>query len=77
MLRRQMKLDPDTLLLHESPDLPEKGFIGNAVIREVLIEGGEQTVVCGHCFWEEPLVELGGSCTVLNVDSKVVVLERV
>ena len=50
---------------------------GQAAWRESLRhwpEAQRLLVVCGHCHWHEPLVELRGGVQVLNVDARAVVL---
>ena len=67
----------DILLLHEGPSIPRRGFRGSEEIAEYLegMESGPGLVVCGHCYWEEPLGEIPGKgIQVLNVDSRVVIL---
>lgn len=66
---------PHALVLHEGPDGGRPGLRGNAVVREAVADK-RALVICGHCHWPEPLVELAGGAQVLNVDARVVVLER-
>jgi hypothetical protein len=64
----------DILVLHEPP--AEAGRIGKQEVRDALIElGFEGLVCCGHAHWKEPLAAIQGM-QVLNVDSRVVVLEN-
>ncbi|MGH1335981.1 MAG: hypothetical protein ACRBFS_07615 [Aureispira sp.] len=67
----------DLLVLHETPDYPALNFIGNERIRTVLERSKKElTVVCGHCHWEEPLVILKNGIIVINVDARVLILEK-
>ncbi|MEO0469271.1 MAG: metallophosphoesterase [Bacteroidota bacterium] len=76
-LRYLLKQDLDLILLHETPDHPELGFIGNERIRAVLEKGRKANICCGHCHWDRSLVELDNGSCVINVDSKVVILKKV
>lgn len=75
MLRRAILRRNDIVLLHQGPDDPESGQIGEPAVREVLEAQGNCFILFGHCFWPNPLVKQGGN-HVLNVDSRVVVLMR-
>ncbi|MEO1629080.1 MAG: metallophosphoesterase, partial [Bacteroidota bacterium] len=75
-LRFLLRKEPDFLLLHETPNHPEKGCAGNEKIREVIEEGPASKIFCGHCHWDTPLVRLKNDSQVLNVDARVVILKR-
>ncbi|MFK7970931.1 MAG: metallophosphoesterase [Bacteroidia bacterium] len=75
-LKRLLKKGLDLVLLHETPDFPELGFIGNPKIREVIEQAKDATVCCGHCFWGKTIVKTGHNTTIMNLDSKVVILKR-
>lgn len=66
---------PDLLVLHEGPDGGERGLRGNVGLREAL-DGCRPVVICGHVHWDRPLVTLPKGTQVLNVDARVVILER-
>lgn len=65
---------PDLLVLHQGPD-GAKRQSGDLDVRE-RTDGFEGLVVCGHVHWEDPLHEPAEGPQVLNVDSRVVVLQR-
>jgi 3',5'-cyclic-AMP phosphodiesterase len=69
-----LEAEPQVLMLHEGPDDPETGRVGNPHVRASLTGHTKTLVVCGHCYWAEPLTELRGGPQVLNVDSRVVLL---
>jgi len=74
-LKKLLKKDLDFILLHETPDFPKLNFIGNSKIREVIENGSESKIICGHCYWEKTIVKFENQSTILNVDSKVVILK--
>ncbi len=67
---------PDVLVLHEGPEVGERGRRGSPFVRDVLADLAPPglLVVCGHCHWPEPLAELGRGVQVCNVDARCVVL---
>jgi Icc protein len=73
-LRRLTAARPEVLVLHQGPDVPERGLMGSAVVREELRQASPLLVVCGHCYWAAPVAELSSGVQVVNVDSRVVVL---
>jgi 3',5'-cyclic-AMP phosphodiesterase len=74
-LKRLSMRKPDILILHESPAIEEHGHLGSPVIRAALETSAIPVVICGHTQWMHPLVELANGCQVLNVDSRVIVLQ--
>lgn len=66
----------DIILLHETPDYPQLQFIGNLNIRKEIDKGSDVRICCGHCYWDKPLVELDNKATIINVDSKVLILKK-
>jgi 3',5'-cyclic-AMP phosphodiesterase len=75
-LRRLIATEPDILVLHQGPGVPEQRLRGSAVVRESLASATKTLVVCGHCHWPLPLAHLPDGPQVLNVDSRCVVLRR-
>ncbi|MEC0210312.1 metallophosphoesterase family protein [Paenibacillus ehimensis] len=75
-LRKLLHKQPHALLLHQSPDVPERGCAGSPEIRAVLESGPEALVFCGHSHWNDPLACLPGGTQVLNVDAKVCIFTR-
>jgi len=75
-LKRLLDKELDFLLLHETPDFPKAELIGNPKIREAIERGGKSNICCGHCHWEKTLIEFRNKSTVINIDSKVVILKK-
>jgi len=67
---------PDILLMHDGPDVPEFGYRGTPAIREALELLNRPLVIRGHAHWEKPLAELSTGLQVLNVDARVVILKK-
>ncbi|EAU55571.1 metallophosphoesterase family protein [Mariprofundus ferrooxydans] len=62
----------DLVLLHQGPDEPTTGRIGEPMVRELLERHGESLVIFGHCAWSPPYAEMGKN-QLLNVDGKVMI----
>lgn len=75
-LKKFLKKELDFVLLHETPDFPDLGFIGNSKIREVIEKGTKSNICCGHCHWDKTLIEFKNESKVMNVDSKIVILKN-
>ncbi len=58
------------VLLHQGPDHPDNGEMGEPGIRRFLKHNGSSLTLFGHCFWQKPLATIGKN-QMLNVDSKV------
>ena len=65
----------DLILLHQGPDDPIGQQVGEPLIREYFENKKSDIIICGHCYWERPLVTMGET-QFLNVDSKVFVFSR-
>ncbi|RKH34852.1 metallophosphoesterase [Corallococcus praedator] len=76
LLEDALSHSPDMLVLHQGPDVPGTQLRGSTAIRLALPEREAPLVVCGHAHWETPLATLPGGAQVLNVDSRVVLLQR-
>ncbi|WP_339274029.1 metallophosphoesterase family protein [Paenibacillus sp. FSL W8-0426] len=75
-LTKLLKQQPDCLLLHQSPGIPELGCMGEPLIRQALEAGPETVVFCGHTHWEQPLVQLDNGTQILNADGRLFILTR-
>lgn len=77
LARLQSVLDaqPDVLILHEGPPGRRRRQPGRRTLTQPLERAAPPLVVCGHSHWRHPLAEFAHG-QVLNVDSRVVVLER-
>lgn len=74
-VRQRLAARPHLLVLHEGPDGGDPALRGNPQLRAAL--GDQPTlVICGHVHWDRPLVTLGRGPQLLNVDARVVLLER-
>ena len=62
----------DIVVLHQGPDSPESGQIGEPLIREWLERNNIGIVIFGHRFWSNPFVAIGNN-QVLNVGCRVFV----
>ena len=67
--------EPDILVLHQGPNGTEKTQRGDLPVRHDLEHSDCRLVICGHAHWRNPMSELPGGCQVLNVDSRVVILQ--
>lgn len=67
---------PEILLLHEGPELPDRGARGHAAVATALRSARDLLVVCGHKRAEHPLVQLPAGVQLLNVHERVVILVR-
>jgi Icc-related predicted phosphoesterase len=76
-MRRVLAERPAMLVMHHGPDTQRGQLRGHPEIRRALDRSGELLVVCGHVYWPAPVSELRGGAQVLNVDGRVVLLERV
>ena len=75
-VNKLLKQQPDCLLLHQSPGIPELGLMGEPLIRQALEAGPETVVFCGHTHWDTSLVQLNNGTQVVNADSKLFILTR-
>jgi 3',5'-cyclic-AMP phosphodiesterase len=66
---------PDIVLMHEGPDIPELGYRGTPRIREAMMSLTEPLVIRGHAHWETAMAELPNGLQVHNVDARVVILK--
>lgn len=76
VLQNVLSARPDVLVLHNGPDVPESGAPGSSLVRHCLLESPPCLVVCGHCYWRDPIRTLPNGTQICNVDSRVVVLRR-
>jgi 3',5'-cyclic-AMP phosphodiesterase len=67
---------PDILLMHDGPNVPELDLRGSPCIREALELLDRPLVIRGHAHWNQPLAELANGLQVLNVDARVVILRQ-
>lgn len=66
--------EPDVVVLHQGPEGTAPEQRGHPSIASWIAER-PALVVCGHSHWDEPLAH-HGAAQVLNVDARVVLLER-
>jgi hypothetical protein len=76
LLEGVLRHEPDIVILHEPPELPDGGCLGEPVVRERLLRNPPTLLDCGHCHWPTPLQTLGNGTQVCNVDSRMIVAVR-
>ena len=76
LLEKVLLDQPDILVLHESPEVPDSGCRGRISIQECLLRLPPTLVVCGHCHWPAPLQSLPNGTQICNVDARVIVVRR-
>jgi Icc protein len=76
LLERVLGDQPDVVVLHEAPEVPEGGCRGKPSVRDCLLRHPPTLVVCGHCHWPTPLQTLPNGTHVCNVDSRLIVALR-
>ncbi len=80
MLDEVLDERPDIVVLHQGPQAPEKpATSGHVAVTERVLRheaASSALVICGHVHWPAPLERLPNGCTVLNVDHRVVILQR-
>lgn len=70
--------EPDILLCHEGPGRAGREQGGVPMLDELLVSARREILcVRGHMFWQEALLAGDGPRQVLNVDSRVVILQRI
>lgn len=75
-LRKVLDRKPAIVVLHHGPDAKRGELRGHPSIRQAFDRSGELLVVCGHLHWPEPTTDLRGGAQALNVEGRVVLLER-
>ena len=73
-VRDVISLEPDILVLHESPAISEMGLLGSEALRVLLEASPPLLVCCGHVHWSTPIVRLNSGTVVVNADQRCVVL---
>lgn len=77
LLQGLLEHHPDILLLHEGPSGNHAATSrGNAEVRGTLEKSRPLLCVFGHGHWQAPLDILASGSCLLNVDARVVVLQR-
>jgi hypothetical protein len=66
----------DLLVLHDGPNVAGTDLPGWPLIRRVLESATPVLLIRGHDHWPQPLAELANRTQVLNVEGRVVVLQR-
>ena len=74
ILKKILLKQTDVVLLHQSPDYPNKSLDGESEIRTVIENSPKNLIFCGHRNWNIPLVEFKNGSQVMNVDKRVVIL---
>lgn len=66
---------PDVLVMHQPPRGPASDQLGSPELTKALLKTEIELVVCGHCHWRDFVWDAPFG-RVLNVDGRVVILER-
>lgn len=66
----------DMLVIHECPCGGSDRWPGSGIMKELLEDLPPMLVVCGHDYWDSPLLTLDNGTQILNVAQRVVVLKR-
>lgn len=66
---------PEILILHQGAQGHDQQR-GHPEIRQQILAARQPLTICGHVHWEQPLAQLADDVQVLNVDRRVVVLQR-
>lgn len=73
-IKRLAGTSPDLLVMHDGPDGGDT-MRGWSSIREALAQTRPTLVIRGHAHWLSPLATLQNGTQILNVDSRVVMLQ--
>ena len=74
-LRRLLRHQPDILLLHPSPSIPEYGLQGEKTLCSLLEQNSPALICCGHTHWPTPWVQWNGA-SIINADGNIIILTR-
>ncbi len=66
--------EPDILLMHDGPGIPELGYRGSQRMLEAISFLAKPLIIRGHAHWKQALAELPTGLQILNVDARVVIL---
>ncbi|MBL8809552.1 MAG: metallophosphoesterase [Planctomycetaceae bacterium] len=66
---------PDVLIMHDGPQGTQKGQPGNPRVNELAELTPPGLIIRGHAHWSHP-VSTAGRLQILNVDARVVIIER-
>ena len=61
--------------MHDGPS-GGAGQLGWPLVRTALEQAAPTLVIRGHAFWDSPLATLKNGTQILNVDSRVVILQK-
>ena len=70
-----MHESPAATVKSDEPDAVDIELLGRPSVRAVLERSQPTLVICGHAYWRIPLATLSNGTQVLNVDSRVVILQ--
>jgi hypothetical protein len=74
-VERALALQPDVLLLHQNPGLPDVRRPDHTWLTELLTAQAQALVVFGHSYCHRPVLELGG-CQLLASEGRAFWIER-
>ena len=67
--------EPDVVLMHDGPGIPELGYRGSSRMLEAVSFLSKPLIIRGHAHWKQALAELPTGLQILNVDARVVILQ--
>lgn len=73
ILKSSFQKNPDILLLHEGPDIPDLKYDGNPLIRKSLESKNPLLLICGHKHWENIYIQFDELIQVVNAHERVLV----
>lgn len=66
--------EPDVVLMHDGPGIPELGYRGSLRMLEAVSFLSKPLIMRGHAHWNKALAELPTGLQILDVDARVVIL---
>lgn len=66
----------DAFIMHDGPSGPLTGQRGYDSTQAICASGRPTLIVRGHAHWDDPFCELANGTQILNVDQRVVIIQR-
>ena len=76
VVRQMGAMNPDVLVMHESPSGLGAGQPGNQRLRELCDNMPPMLVCCGHVHWSSPVARLASGTVIVNAETRCVILAR-
>lgn len=74
LLQTVAKQEPDILLLHTAPAITRSNVRGDSSLENLLNPHPFPFIICGHCYWQQPVQQRSNGGLICNVDGRVIVL---